>query len=103
MNGALLFTPEHLFYFSLVERKTGIAIIIMLPSRLDTLWDYNYAECRKNFIYKLSFQENKNQRQKAKPAHHLILNVKSCRSAEDEHLICHIWYTNVLSKRKNTL
>lgn len=59
--------------FSLVQCK--IVVIIIIPSQLAILRDYVYAECRENFIYKLNSQE-KRQKQKAKPAHHLILNVK---------------------------
>lgn len=63
--------------FSFVQCGIDIVVIIIIPGQLAILWDYDYAECSKNFVYELILKKKKKkQKQKAKPAHHLILNVK---------------------------
>lgn len=58
VNGVPLVTLDHFFLFLLLyNARQGE---LWLPRcQLAVLWDYDYAECRGNFIYKLSFQEKK--------------------------------------------
>lgn len=69
MNDVFPFTQNTCFF------SCTIVVIIILPSQLAILWDYDYAECKENFIYELILKKKK-KKQKAKPAHYLILNVK---------------------------
>lgn len=46
---------------SLAHCKTDIGVIIILTSQLAILRDYDYAECRENFIYELILKKKQNK------------------------------------------